>query len=688
MNQKQDGKKNVVIALFIAWLLSICIAHVNQFNLSPLLAVGVFLRPLLISVFVLLLAALGREILVRARLAFGSVYEQMLFGFVTGSLLTGYGLYAVGGFIGVNRVSYALFLGLVCTTGGLSLRKMWPELISSYQTGKEATTQLTMWHKTLLGLTGVAILTSLICALVPPFFYDTLLFHYGTPNYYIQTGAIGYNPYQQMSNWPQFTHQFYTAFLLLDSYLLANAWNWIHFPLTVMAIWALAWRILPSKSLGIYAATIFAFTPVIAEISIIPLVDIELTFYATMTILGLVLSYVRNTDDLRVWVLPGLATGVGCAIKYQAVPYVVMPAFVTLIAISIRRRPDFVKLIRSGLIYGMVLGVVGSVFYIRNWVVTGNPVYPLLHTVFDGRNWTEEQSQTWKKFLTSRGPSPQEHVTGIKNLVQLKSAAYVSTMASYLYERFSKPGTDSGQISGLFFLIVGPFVLMWLKKPLVRLLFIFVMSGFLFWLFSFYNLRYLATSFGVASVLMGYVLTQYEQTPARFWRLVLRKGFVIIVLINGWYIAMITAKFEPLKVVLASEPPSHYLNRQLTHYAGIEFINTLPAEETKVLFVGETRGAYCDRPFMANSAYDYNPLMLALEQSTTVDEARQKLRAQGYTHVFVNFSELKRLTSGWNYLRGLSPDKSPLLNRFWQEACTMVYQNPDFKDVVVLKLHP
>jgi hypothetical protein len=70
--------------------------------------------------------------------------------------------------------------------------------------------------------------------------------------------------------------------------------------------------------------------------------------------------------------------------------------------------------------------------------------------------------------------------------------------------------------------------------------------------------------------------------------------------------------------------------------------HSLP-EEARVLFVAEPRSFSFPRRYTAPSQHDPSPLLPLLEESTSVADINNALRAQGYTHLLVNWRELRRL---------------------------------------------
>ena len=70
----------------------------------------------------------------------------------------------------------------------------------------------------------------------------------------------------------------------------------------------------------------------------------------------------------------------------------------------------------------------------------------------------------------------------------------------------------------------------------------------------------------------------------------------------------------------------------------------------KVLYVGEARAYYAKQSVVYSTAFDQNPLTAISRVAKTPEELLAALRAQGITHVYVNYSELNRLQRGYDYM--------------------------------------
>lgn len=69
--------------------------------------------------------------------------------------------------------------------------------------------------------------------------------------------------------------------------------------------------------------------------------------------------------------------------------------------------------------------------------------------------------------------------------------------------------------------------------------------------------------------------------------------------------------------------------------------------DARVLFVGEPRGFGFPRRFVAPSYYDVSPLAEAAEEADSPRDITEWMARQGFTHMLINWSELRRLVPGY-----------------------------------------
>jgi hypothetical protein len=95
--------------------------------------------------------------------------------------------------------------------------------------------------------------------------------------------------------------------------------------------------------------------------------------------------------------LAGTALGLAASAKYHALIF--LPALaVAVVAIDRRRWP------RWGLVFALG-ATVGLPWYVKNLVVTGNPLYPLADGVFGGKLWSAADRAWWPASYADYGPT-------------------------------------------------------------------------------------------------------------------------------------------------------------------------------------------------------------------------------------------------------------------------------------------
>ena len=275
-------------------------------------------------------------------------------------------------------------------------------------------------------LAGVPFLLAIaLGAMLPSFDFDVKEYHLQGPKEYFQRGRVTFLPHNVYTSFP-----FLTEMLSLLGMLLRDDWYRgalvgkvvlaCFAPLTTLAVYA-AGRRWFGPTAGCLAALIHLTTPWTYRISIIAYAEGGLTFYLFASLFAVMLGIRQSRDELesgaangsrRLFLTAGLLAGSAMACKYPGVVQVVIPlGFVVLLFPRVMSCSDSASSAaawKTGLRYVGVF-TVGTVLAIGPWlakntVETGNPVYPLMWTVFGGDDWDTELNAKWRK-----GHSPDNH---------------------------------------------------------------------------------------------------------------------------------------------------------------------------------------------------------------------------------------------------------------------------------------
>jgi hypothetical protein len=148
--------------------------------------------------------------------------------------------------------------------------------------------------------------------------------------------------------------------------------------LTALVVYALARRFL-GRGPALVAVLIYLLLKKVYLFATLAYIDQGLTYMRVLGIYAAVRYMEKPSRALAA--LVGLTLGFACAIKYNALITVVLVAVVAVIYEAGTRR-NFIRLLIDLVLAALVLALVASPWYIRNWVWFHNPVFPFYASLF------------------------------------------------------------------------------------------------------------------------------------------------------------------------------------------------------------------------------------------------------------------------------------------------------------------
>lgn len=283
-------------------------------------------------------------------------------------LSIGTGLGAAGVLVSLLGVSHKLYaawifpaFALALVLSAVILRRMPPRRAA--ETDVEKTP---LWfHVVFIGI----VLIYFVQAFLPPTILDVLVYHLALPKIYAQAHGLVPVPSNAYSFFPQNMEMLYTLGMLAHSWLPANFIHLAFGVLTALIILSLGRRVSPAAAR--IAALIFLAHPLVAIEAASALVDLAATFFVAAVLLLLLEQ--REDPDSDAVLLAALIAGMAAAVKWSAGIYCAPLLFV----IAVRDR-------RPARLAGMLLLCAAPllVWLVRNFQMTGNPVYPMLPGLF------------------------------------------------------------------------------------------------------------------------------------------------------------------------------------------------------------------------------------------------------------------------------------------------------------------
>ncbi|MCA9078208.1 MAG: hypothetical protein KDA93_24475 [Planctomycetaceae bacterium] len=492
----------------------------------------------------------------------------------------------------------------------------------------------------------------LLGAMLPSIDFDVKEYHLQGPKEYFQQGRVTFLPHNVYTSFP-----FLTEMLSLLSMVLRDDWYrgamigkavlMAFAPLTSLGLFAIARRWFGS-TVGWLCVLIHLTTPWVYRISIIAYVEGGLSFYLLATLLA-VLHLRAHT---RMGLVAGLLAGSAVACKYPGVLSVALPLFGWTIFSTLRT---------NGLKHSLqvaTLFAIGSVitfgpWMLKNTVETGNPLYPLLYTVFGGEDWNDALNAKWRN-----GHSPPKHLL-----------ANPSHIPDDLWRHAIDVAAKTDWQSALVFAFA-PLAIMWTRQRKL----IFGLCLYVLWLFlTWWGLTHRIDRFWVpmlpvlcllAGVGMGWLLKVEDDTadpedlpPLDAPYLIVGGPACLVValslLFNLCYITTPLAGYNNYLIDLnLDDPPSITPSMALLNELDLP-------DDARVLFVGEAQVFDAKFDHVYNTVFDVSifqdwlsatPDLPDGEQSLkSAEEIRSILSEHGITHVFVNWQEVLRYREPGSY---------------------------------------
>ena len=467
---------------------------------------------------------------------------------------------------------------------------------------------------------------------VPELFYDALVYHLAVPSHWIREHHIFHVPYTIHSHFPMAVEMLYTGALLVTDERLARI---LHATLGVLgglAVFSLGRRI-SGRKVGFWAAGLFLATPVVAMNMEVAGADVGAVFFAVLGVNALLEWYQAEKTSTRQVVLTGLLMGMAFACKYTTA-FMLGPFTIGLVLLKYRNA----ILWKPVLLTGIQLFVVGFLiilpFWARNYIYTGNPVYPFAFTKIHSPLIDEIKME--QEMYEFREYSDRTWIQYLRQPWDL--SFYMATSNSFI---------------GATYLFLAPWVLILLGArryrgpPLFICLVAVSTVTILIWTTQTQITRYLIPCLPLLAILGAMALKQSEQ-----WnRGLVTLGKWTLVFLAFW---VLTAKFDiilshrdPVGFFFGLESKQTYLDRKLmnTYTPMARIINQLP-KTSKILLLGEARTYYIERAVLSSTVHDRTPFIQWLDEAESAEAVWSRLRGLGFTHLFIHYQEAARVR-GW-----------------------------------------
>jgi hypothetical protein len=470
-----------------------------------------------------------------------------------------------------------------------------------------------------------------------PVEFDVREYHLQVPKEFYQSGRITFLPHNVYGNMPLGSEMLPLAAMVAVGdwwfgALVGKAMIALAAPLAALGLLAAGRRFVSTRA-GVIAALVYISTPWIARVSTLGLVEGFSSLYLWGTVYAVLIWWrdEHGTNSSRL-LLAGFLAGSAAACKYPNVLYVLIPAFLVVVvrarrqadsaagssAVSDSERPPSFGWLRPVAAFVLAASVACGPWFVKNWVLTGNPIYPLAYGIFDGSTRDAELHAQWQRAHRPPGFGP---------VPLLESAANVSWRSAWINP------------------LVLPLAILGVATSCYRRLSVGLTAYALFvltiwWLFTHRIDRFWIPVMPVLALLAGLAVSPGAIVPWRWPIKAVIAGCLalnLILILGGG--AGDIAYFVSVERLLKDPTRVH---------VGHQFLNENLTEDDVLLTVADAEVFDLRMPVLYNTVFDRDRFESLMADRTT-DERRQALADLGVKYVAVAWTEVERYRSPGNY---------------------------------------
>jgi len=514
---------------------------------------------LLLPVLTLAVLAWGRKILRLLGVTPAAGLEEIIL-----SVGLGYGALAYVT-LGLGLAG-GLYRGAVVAAVLVAALLSWREIPAVLRRTAAAPPEAPEWRRFAGILLIVSAVGTLLAAMAPPTAVDALAYHLGAPKLWLQAHRIHPTPWHWATFQPMNIEMLYLAAMVLWGDTLAGLVNWSLGLWTAAALFLLVRHHFPGLAPW-FVTGVFYVSAMVTFESADALIELGWTFF---TVLALHASLRATAGGEKPWLLlGGVFAGLAAGSKYTGI--VLAGALTLAVLAGVPRDRGRVPAV---LWFVLPVAVLVLPWYLRTWIWTGDPFYPLL-TAWSGHDRLRASlALIYGRYGLGTG------------LVDLLAVPFRLILAG---RRF-----DGGELIGPAYLSLLPLSLSAARRDRsVAALWFLVAAYGVFWFYTSQQARLLLPVLPAAAVLCGVAWSALARMP--FLRQ-LAAG-VTALWMSVATLTAVAAAAPVLPLVAGLESRDAYLTRTVPYYQDLQWMNrNLPAD-ARVLVAGRS-AYYLDRPFV------------------------------------------------------------------------------------------
>jgi len=517
-----------------------------------------------------------------------------------------------------------------------------------------------------------------ILNLIPPISRDALVHHLAIPKLWIEHGGIYEIPWANYAYYPMNIDLLY-AFCLYFKNDMAP--KFIHLAFGVGTGLLIYYYLKPKygRNWGLLAIVIFISTPIVIWLSTAAYVDLGMTFFTT----GSVMAFIKWRDseytDIKWFFISGISMGIAVGSKYNAlIAWFIINMLVMLSVVRDTHKQT--TALRYGIYFFVITAFVASPWYLKNYLQTGNPFYPLFGGFFKSLNHHAVLEAAGRHAIEKT-----PHVSSFKMREILYGENLWETLLIPIRMFFQGKDNSYRYFQGALnpiLIIFSPFIM--LNRISNKDKFIFVLFTFIFMFMAYIltakQVRYILPVLpflaimavmgikGILDKLEKKILLSSLEYGGKIKSIV--RGFVIasvaaLLIVNFLYLKYRIETINPFPYLLGKESKEAFLKHHLLHYDAVEYINHNLPIDAKIftMFLGR-RGYYLNRSYKNEASFGMKTIRQMVVSSADENTFDNFVQSMNVTHILMR-SDLFYKFLHDNFSKAQINRLSELINKRW-----------------------
>jgi hypothetical protein len=463
-------------------------------------------------------------------------------------------------------------------------------------------------------LPAAVLLAIAALALSPNIGWDCNTYHLTLPKRYIQHGGFKFLSFNVYAQWPHNVELLYGLAMMVQDHVLAKLMHTTFLGLTVLAVFRIC-RHRGSRAAALVATLLVLGNEVVQFEAPLAYIDIGFAFFFLFAV-ACADEYLGSQDRRAL-----VASGFGCgAVAGTKLSGLVAIACVGILVLS--ARPASGRRLQSiALALGVPTLLLALPWYLKTYLYTGNPIYPLAYARLGGIEWNGKLGRQFMEWQQGMGMGRSLH-------------DYLALPLRVILDASPGYGRFDGRV-GSFWLVAIPIAMLAsLRVRSARTYTLAAALYFGFWALSSQQLRFLIAALPpLAIAAAAGADAAINRLPWRAAQHGLRLGLVAaacIAVLPTLRPAYEGGLSQARRLVRDGPPDFKSLVPE-----GYAFVNARTAPDAKIMLLNTNHGFFLQREYISDSFFEASQMNWILSKADSPVELAGVLKKLGVTHVYV-----------------------------------------------------